>query len=168
MGPWAKNSGWAHLDDSWCHLESFRSAWGSPGGPSWAVLARLGAVLEASWAPKPPQHKSASRSARCGGPRSPSRPPPSYGVILRSQPKYNVPRAIKIAKALPVIRQPFRPVRSGTIPLQTSPFLKEYILRSQPQYNVPRREGSQRRFPSSASRPVPCGGPPSPSRPPPI
>ena len=49
MGPWAKNSRWAHLGDSWGHLESFRSAWGSPGGPSCGVLARLGAVLEASW-----------------------------------------------------------------------------------------------------------------------
>ena len=71
--------------------------------------------------------------------------------ILRSQPLHNVPRAIKIAKALPVIRQPFGPVQRATIPLQTSPFLKEFILRSQPEYNVPRREGSQRRFPSSAS-----------------
>ena len=49
MGPWAKTSRWAHLGDSWGHLESFRSAWGSPGRPSWGVLARLGAVLEASW-----------------------------------------------------------------------------------------------------------------------
>ena len=34
--------------------------------------------------------------------------------ILRSHPHYNVPRAIKIAKALPVIRQPSAAVRSGT------------------------------------------------------
>ena len=59
--------------------------------------------------------------------------------ILRSHPVHNVPRAIKIAKALPVIRQPFDAVRPATIPLQTFPYLKIFILRSQPLHNVPRR-----------------------------
>ena len=50
--------------------------------------------------------------------------------------QHTAPR--RLAKALPVIRQPFGAVQRAAIPLQTSPFLKEYILRSQPEYNVPR------------------------------
>ena len=42
--------------------------------------------------------------------------------------------------AFPVIRQPFRAVQPGTIPLQTSPFLKEYILRSHPKPQRPARD----------------------------
>ena len=67
---------------------------GSVLGASWARLGTSWARLGASWAPLGPswrrlgpQDKSASRSMRCGGPRSPSRPPPSYGVILRSHPE---------------------------------------------------------------------------------
>ena len=75
----------------------------------------------------PPQHKSARGG--CAPPFCTIPPPdlpPGCKFILRSQPQYNVPRRDKIAKALPVIRQPSAQMQSGTIPLQTSPFLRSY------------------------------------------
>ena len=56
-------------------------------------------------------------------------PPPDLPLgckfILRSHPDHNVPRAIKIAKALPVIRQPSREVRRGTTPPPDLPLSKD-------------------------------------------
>ena len=102
---------WERLGASWGRLGRVL---GRPG----RVLGRLGGVLAASWAPKPPQDKSAS---------------PEIWRI-RHHPPSNFPLS------------------------------KDNILRSQTKYNVPRRDVSQRRFPSSASRPMRCSRPPSPSQ----
>ena len=108
---------------------------------SWRILGRLGCVsarlwrvlprLGGFWLEKPANINPPAPAPDANAAPSPPAPPlvSDWRELKRSA-----------RQALPVIRQPSGPVRSGTIPLQTSPYLTILILRSHPAYNVPRRD----------------------------